>query len=313
MRTVAVVGAGFIGQGWVALMARAGLEVRVFDSDRAQSARCIEAVRATLIDMQEWNLIVSADEAGKRIHAAADLADAVQDAQYIQECVVENSEVKSRLFAELDAVASAQAVLASSCSAIPPDSFLSQPQHRQRCLVAHPFNPPHLIPLVELVPSSWTDEATLDSTKRFLQTLGLHPIVVRKPVKGYVVNRLQAAVIAEAMSLVEDGVVSPEDLDACMKHGLGRRWAFIGPFETMDLNSAGGFREYVSKFYVDGYQEICADLNVDRPWGDAALASIEHWRRTEIKGERELAQRRRWRDQTLAALSRLLGGVGDGR
>src|SRR5258708_31478398 len=98
MRTVAVVGAGFIGQGWVALMARAGLEVRVFDSDRAQSARCIEAVRATLIDMQEWNLIVSADAAGKRIHAAADLADAVQDAQYIQECVVENSEVKSRLF-----------------------------------------------------------------------------------------------------------------------------------------------------------------------------------------------------------------------
>ena len=234
-----------------------------------------------------------------RIVAADTLAQAVQNAAYVQENGPERLDDKRALFAELDRLAPPNAVLASSTSGIPASAFTEALPGRGRCLVAHPVNPPYLIPLVELCPAPWTEPAIIERTRALMLQVGQVPVAIKHEVQGFVLNRLQGALLAEAFRLVADDVVSPEDLDATVKHGLGLRWSFMGPFETIDLNAPGGLQEYCARYgglYADLQQQM-----TPRAWDAALVAELEAARRDVLPSSHH-AERQAWRDQRLMAL-----------
>src|SRR6185436_12588726 len=148
----------------------------------------------------------------------------------------EQVEVKREVFAKLDAVAGPQTILASSTSAILPSAFTEAVPGRHRCLVAHPINPPYLVPAVEIVPSPWTDADVVERTRALMVELGQAPIVMKREIDGFIMNRLQGALLQEAFRLVAEGYATTDDIDTGLCQGIGLRWAFMGPFETIDLN-----------------------------------------------------------------------------
>lgn len=306
-RAVALIGCGLVGRGWMILFANAGYEVRAYDTSERARRTALDAVKANLELLERERMIASAAELLGRVRLCASLAEATDGAGYVQESVPETVECKRAVFSELGRLAPPHAILASSCSSIPPQQFLEEITGPERCLIAHPFNPPHLIPLVELVPSRLTSEQTLRRTRELLEELGQRPVLINKPVVGFAVNRLQAALINEAISLVADGVIEPEELDLCVSQGLGLRWAFIGPFETMELNAPNGFLDYATKFAAT-YRSILDTMRVDRPWPTEALARVESWRRTVLPAEGDISRRRLWRDQNLMQLAKLYRG-----
>jgi len=218
-KTVAVIGAGVIGLSWARLFAEHGMTVRVTDP------------RPDLADVVPDGVLV-----------ASSVAEAVRDADFVQENGPENLEFKKALFAELVREAPSDALLLSSSSAIPSTAF-AEGIDGSRVLIGHPFNPPHVIPLVEVVPGEQTSEESVLRAVEFYRSLGRTPVVERKEIPGFVGNRLQAALSREAAYLVEQGVVTPADLDAVVTNSLGLRWATVGPFLGAHLGGGpGGYR-----------------------------------------------------------------------
>lgn len=302
-RKVGIIGCGVIGRGWIMLFARSGYQVSIFDASAAAVDDALARVRLSLGELEAsgWT---DAAASFARIGKASSLEQAVENACYVQESVTEDAGIKREVFTKMDRCAAADVPLASSCSSIPPSTFLDQLPGRERCIVAHPFSPPHLIPVVEIVPSPWNSQSLIHHVCTLLRGIGQSPVLVNKELPGYVANRLQAAVVNEAMYLVAQGVVSPRDLDRCMRSGLGLRWAFMGPFETMDLNAPGGFMDYATKFGC-AYQAMGRDLKVGEPWRREALELVEKWRRSETPSE-ELPARQAWRDEMLIRLRALV-------
>jgi 3-hydroxyacyl-CoA dehydrogenase len=234
------------------------------------------------------------------VTAAPSLADAVQDADLVQENGPETVETKRAIFAELDRIAPPGAILASSTSAIVASSFTEELSGRSRCLVAHPVNPPHLVPLVELCPAPWTARETVERARAIYESVEQVPISVNREIEGFVLNRLQGALLAEAFRLVGEGVVSPQDLDKTVKDGLGLRWSFLGPFETIELNAPGGIPDYCAR-YTGFYRRLSADPAKPDVWDRANTERImREWSATPDAST--LARRSAWRDRRLAAL-----------
>ncbi|GAB1641367.1 3-hydroxyacyl-CoA dehydrogenase NAD-binding domain-containing protein [Krasilnikovia sp. MM14-A1259] len=239
--TVAVVGAGTIGLSWTALFAAHGLNVRVSDP-RPDVA---EAVSATLTELAPHLAAqgLDVDRIAERVHVAADVTEAVRDADVVQESGPERIEFKKDLFATLIRQAPQHALLLSSSSAIPATAFTGEIDDAGRILIGHPFNPPHLIPLVEVVPGERTSPDVVEATVAFYTRVGRVPVVERKEIPGFVGNRLQTALSREAIYLVEQGVVTPAELDQVMTNSLGIRWATVGPFLGAHLGGGpGGYR-----------------------------------------------------------------------
>ena len=197
------------------------------------------------------------------------------------------------------AVAPPGTILASSTSTVPASVFSEGLAGRSRCLVAHPVNPPYLVPLVELSPAPWTAPDVVERARRLQASVGQVPIVVKKEIQGFVLNRLQAALLAEAWRLYEDGYATAEDIDSTVRDGLGLRWSFMGPFETIDLNAPGGVVDYVSR-YGPVMNEINAS-QIPRRWSEVSLARLEAERRQTLPAN-ALATRQAWRDRRLMAL-----------
>jgi 3-hydroxyacyl-CoA dehydrogenase len=294
---IALVGLGTIGRGWAVLFAKAGFAVTAFDISPAAMSEARADVTSTLEQLAAQGMLDSAAAAAARIEWVSSLEAAVTGAALVQESVPERLELKRAVLAQLDRVAPAAAIIASSCSSLLPTDLFGELPGQERCLIAHPFNPPYLIPLVELLPGRRTGSNTLLAMRKLMLQLGQSPVIIQRAVPGYVANRLQAAVVNEAMHLVGEGVISPEDLDRCMTQGLGRRWAFLGPFETMDLNAEGGIATYACNFR-QGYAEIGRDLHSGAPWSDEAIAAVVRSRRDRLDLQ-SLKARREWRDQRL--------------
>ena len=226
------------------------------------------------------------------------MAEAVRDAEHVQENGPERVDAKLSLFAELDRAARPDAVLASSTSGIPASAFTEALAGRARCLVAHPVNPPYLIPLVELCPAPWTDAAVVARTRDLMTRAGQVPATVNKEMDGFALNRLQGALLAEAFRLVADDVISPADLDALVKHGLGLRWSFMGPLETIDLNAPGGLADYCERYgplYANATTDDAARM------GRALVGKLQAARRAELPANMQPV-RQEWRDRRLMAL-----------
>ncbi len=301
--SIAIIGSGMIGQSWAICFARAGYDVRLFDHVAGAAKAGHAAVATTLAMLATRDLLQGQtdDRVLARIRCAATLADAVAGVVHVQENTPEQVDVKRRIFAELDAVTPSDAVIASSTSALLPSAFTDGLPGAGRCLVAHPLNPPHLIPAVELVPSAQTTAATMTQTATLLQAIGQRPITVEREVAGFIMNRLQGAVLDEAMWLVAEGYASVADVDTAVRDGLARRWSFMGPFETIDLNAPGGVADFIAR-YGAAYAEIGAQRPNRPEWTDALSARIAADRRA-VLPMAALPVRTDWRNARLAALA----------
>ena len=264
-RTAAIIGAGLIGRAWAMVFARAGWRVRLYDNASVQLDVAREHIAASLAEQQAAGLVDDAAGAASRVSSTKRIEDALTGATWVQENLPEQVEIKRETFRMLDAHAPQTAVLASSTSAIPASQFTEELAGRARCLVAHPVNPPHLVPVVELCGAPWTSAATIECARAVMTEVGQVPVLVRRELDGFILNRLQGALLTEAMRLVGDGYVSPEDLDKTVAHGLGLRWSFMGPFATIELNAPGGVADYCAR-YAGFYRRLAADPPAPNVW-----------------------------------------------
>ncbi|HRY24601.1 MAG: 3-hydroxyacyl-CoA dehydrogenase [Geminicoccaceae bacterium] len=299
--TVAIVGTGLVGRAWAIAFARAGWQCRLHDTAPGAAAAARERIGPLVDDLVEAGLLDDAAPVLARITVADDLASALADVAWVQESVPEDVAIKKALWAELDRLAPADALLVSSTSAIVPSRFTENLAGRHRCLVAHPLNPPYVIPAAELVPAPWTDDAVMQRARAVMESIGMAPIVMKKELDGFVMNRLQGALLEEAFRLVDEGYCSAEDVDRGLKDGLALRWSFMGPFETIDLNAPGGVADYCRR-YEQIYQRLQPTMLHRADWNGPVLERIVAERRAKVP-QTALADRQRWRDRRLMALT----------
>lgn len=311
MKRIALVGFGLVGAGWALAFARAGRRVVAFDAAPGAVERGLALFASRLDDLHAAGLIDEpVSTVRDRVTSAPTLAAALRDADYVQESITERLDAKRALYAECARLLRSDAVLASSTSTFMPSELYSGLAVANRALVAHPVNPPDLVPLVELAPSPATAADVLPATLELMTAIGQKPIVLNREVQGFVMNRLQWVLFAEACRLVRDGVASVDDVDAAMRDGLGRRWAFIGPFEVGDLNAPDGLKDYIARF-GPMIEQIAASAASNPLQFDAQLvAKLEQGRR-DVLPAAGLPERRRWRDRELIA-RRAASRGGDG-
>jgi len=293
-KRVAVVGAGLIGRSWAIVFAGGGFEVALYNAERDIIDKARAFVREGLRDLAAQGLLDDAEAAAARVRPADDLADALDGAILVQERI----EAKHAIFSELDRLAAPEVILASSTSTIVASLFTESLEGRHRCLVAHPVNPPHLIPLVELVGAPWTSPAIIAKAMAIYAAVGQAPIIVKREIEGFVLNRLQAVLLSEAFRLVGDGYVTPQDLDKTLKDGLGLRWSFMGPFETIELNAPGGIPDYCRRYGAS--LSALSGANPAIYDGENLARILSQWEK--VLTPDQVVARMRWRDRRLAAL-----------
>ena len=299
-KAIAIVGAGLIGRAWAIVFARSGFEVRLYDEVPAALDPCLGIIRGRLDDLLSFDLISEpTDSILSRIRPTSSLGQAVRDVALVQENVAERLTVKREVFAELDRLTPGDAILASSTSWLKASSFTDHLPGRARCLVAHPVNPPYLVPLVELAPSPWTSPEVVDRARSLYAQAGQKPVAVKKEITGFLLNRVQSAVLSEVFALYRDGYADAEDLDRVLKDGLALRWSFMGPFETIDLNAPGGLYDYARRF-GSTYRDVARGA-VAFDWDDETVSRADAERRNKLSLA-DIEQRSAWRDRRLMAL-----------
>ncbi len=310
IQRTAIVGGGIIGRSWAIVFARAGLPVTVYDHLPETRARMRDSLSEALAQSAALVGDATAREAVlDRVAVADDLAGAVADADFVHECIDENRDSKVAMFRELDRLAKPSAILATTTSSFPVSSFAADLPSRHRCIVVHPATPPHLLPVTEICPAPFTDDAVTDATFAFMERCGQVPVLIRFEQSSFVLNRLQAALVVEMLRCLNSGIISPGDIDKIISQGFGLRWAFLGPFEGIDLNAAGGIREYLERF---GF--IFDDMARQNGQGDAvvtpeAVAMLEGYARGRLPLD-AIGGRTAWRDRAITALRALKQGQG---
>ncbi|RYB05318.1 3-hydroxyacyl-CoA dehydrogenase [Lichenibacterium ramalinae] len=298
----AIVGSGFVGRAWAISFARAGHEVALWDADPAALPAALDYIATVLPNLAAEGLL-GGQEPGAvlaRLRPTAELAEALAEVDHVQENTPERVEVKRQVFQDLDALAPPGAVLASSTSALLPSRFVEHVPGRARCLVCHPINPPYLVPAVEVCPSPWTAPETVARAADFMRGCGQAPLVMKREIEGFIMNRLQGALLEEAFRLVADGVAGVEDVDIGLRDGLALRWSFMGPFETIDLNAPGGVRDYAAR-YQGIYEAIFPSVQRRVDWTGPVMDAVEAERAGQLPRD-ALDERQRWRDRRLMAL-----------
>ncbi|HEX5958646.1 MAG TPA: 3-hydroxyacyl-CoA dehydrogenase [Hyphomicrobiaceae bacterium] len=300
MTSIAIVGAGLIGRAWATVFASHGFDTALYDLKPGVAAAARAHIATNLEELAGHGLVDDPKAALARIRVASDLADVLKEAVLVQESGPETVDAKIGLFTAMDALAPRATILASSTSFIMASIFSDKLKGCARCLVAHPVNPPHLVPIVEIAPAPWTDPEVVARAKGIYEQAGQVPIVLRKEKAGFVLNRLQAVLLAEAFRLVGEGVVSAEDVDKTIRDGLGLRWAFMGPFETIELNAPGGIADYCAR-YGASLDRMAAEGAGGDPFGGRTVAKVM----SELPGVQSAERVKHlsdWRDSRLAAL-----------
>ena len=260
VRNVAIVGTGLIGASWAAQYLASGFDVVA--TDPAPNA---EANLRKYVD-EAWELLtiigLAPGASRNRLTFTADVKEAVSKADFVQESVPERALLKSRVFAQIDETAPLDSILASSASGITMDVIQSGCKHPERCLIGHPFNPPHVMPLVEVVGGAKTSEDAIERAMAFYAAIGKKPIRLHKVLPGHVGNRLQAALYREVLYLIQQGVLSVEDADTAVCYGPGLRWGVMGPSLQWHLaGGSGGIQDFVHRF-MDGFVGLMKKLEM---------------------------------------------------
>lgn len=299
-KPVAIVGAGSIGTAFAVVHASAGHDVRVFDVSESQRNAVPAQVNDIAADLVASGLLDATErDLAARVTIAANLEEAVSDAGFVHECAPENLDIKRELFAAIVEAAPADAIIASASSAITASEIAGDLPGRERCLVAHPGNPPFLLRTVEIVPAPFTSAQAADGARLLLERAGMTPVMVQKELKGFVFNRLQGALLREAYCLVRDGVATVEEIDGLVRDGLGLRWSVVGPFEAVDLNTRGGIGRH-AKLLGPAYEAMGAERGQHDPWTDDLVERVESERRRLLPLDR-WEQRVAWRNRRLMA------------
>lgn len=299
--TIGLIGAGLIGRSWANVFARGGWSVVLWDPSPEVRGSAAGLVAQSLDDLAAHGLVDDPKAAARRVRVVATLEEAVAGVDFVQESGPETPEAKREIFARLDAAAKRDVVLASSTSAIVASQFTEGLKGRARCIVAHPVNPPHLVPVVELCGAPWTSAETKARARAVFESVRQVPIDVKREIEGFVLNRLQVALLTEAFRLVQEGVVSPKDLDHTIADGLGLRWAFMGPFETIELNAPEGIADYCRR-YTPWFRRYMKDMPPASTWDDANWQKVAAaW--GPAPAAADVARKSQWRNRRLAALA----------
>jgi len=306
IKSVACVGSGLIGQGWATLFAAAGLGVVMQDISDEKLTSALEQVRLNLIHLADNGRLQTGTAAGahKLIRTTLNLAEAVDDADYILESVPDKYSAKKPVFKEMDALAPPDTILASSSSGLLMSEIQTAVTRPQRCVLVHPFLPVHLLPLVEVVGGEQTVPQTVEITCRLMEKIGKAPVRLKKEVSGYIVNRLQAAILREAMDLVASGVASAAEVDQAFCTGMGMRDPFIGPLLRAHL-AGNGIESFVAH-YAESYQlrwgSMAAWNTVSPQVRDAVVDSVNAM---PMVRDHSLEDIKRWRDKKLMEMLKL--------
>jgi|SRR5580704_14970678 carnitine 3-dehydrogenase len=270
IQRVAVVGTGTIGASWSALFLANGLDVVATDPRPSAESDLRDYVAHAWPALVEMGL--AEDASPERLHFAADVNKACEVADFVQENAPERKELKTELLARIDHIVRPDIIIASSSSALLITELQCACRHPERVILGHPFNPPHLMPLVELVGGQKTSSGALDRASAFYQSIGRTPIRLAKEVYGHVANRLQGAVFREAMHLLQSGVATLGDIDKAMTEGPGLRWALMGPFLTYHLAGGPGGMESFMKQFAPMQETLWKDLG--RPSIDSSVQQL---------------------------------------
>lgn len=283
------------------VFARGGHDVVLWDQDAAQIEKAQAHIARTLPEMEEAGLIADHEAVQSRVTGAGSLAEALDGVEFIQENIIERAEPKQALFAKVEPLAPASAIISSSTSAIMPSIIFGELKSRQRCLVSHPLNPPHLAPIVELCGADFTAPEVIARSHSFMASCGMVPIVVKREIEGFILNRLQLAVLNEAFRLIAEDYVSAEDLDRTIKDGLALRWSFMGPIETIDLNAPNGVADYIER-YGPTIRRVGDSQSAAKPWPADIGGKLDAERRAAVPREK-LGDATAWRDRRMMALA----------
>lgn len=243
IRSVGIVGAGIIGSSWAAVFLRAGFKVSVLCRRRGAA----DPLRLSII-RQAAALGHDTGDFASRLMVSDDLGRVVRDADYIQESVAEDRDQKRAVIGNILAGAPGHAIVASSTSAIPMSEIAAGIDGCERTIVAHPLTPPHLLPVVEIVPAPFTDDGAVSRTIGLMRAVGQSPVRLNREQSGFVLNRLQGALLIELFHAIEDDVIDAADADLLIRDGFGLRWAVFGPLEGIDLNAPGGIADYLERY-----------------------------------------------------------------
>jgi 3-hydroxyacyl-CoA dehydrogenase len=294
---MAILGAGLIGTSFAAVFKDHGAHVLLVDPD--ETAR---DAAMTNIDHHTAAIELSGQAKGGdgQLEIATSLKDHADGLDLVIECGPERLEAKQAMFADLLARTGDETLLATASSAIPMSQIVTDPKAQARCLVAHPVNPPSVLRLIEICPAPGTEPAKIDKARGLFSASGFQPVVLGHEIEGFILNRLQGAVLREAYRLVDDGIASPADIDLVMKTGLGPRWALSGPFETADLNAPGGIRDHALRM-GPAYKRM-GEARGERVDWHPDLVDLVAKARQALLPDADRDARRNWRAQSVARL-----------
>lgn len=307
IKKVACVGAGLIGQGWATVFAVKGREVILQDLEESLLELSLEKIAANL-NFLEVNGLVGAGEAEsaiKRITVTTAIDTAVGQTDYVQESVPDDYELKKSVFKKMDAAAAQDAILASSASGLLMTEIQQVVSRPQRCILVHPFLPVHLIPCVEIVGGKETSKATLEITETFMRKMGKHPVLLKHEIPGYIVNRLQAALLREAIDLIYKGVASAEDIDRAFRMGMGLRDPFLGPLLRAHLagNGIDQFIQNYGRSYQNRWESMESWTSIPPAAAKSLRASVHAMDMVRTKTLEEIKQ---WRDEMLVNILKVV-------
>ncbi len=304
---VACVGGGTIGFSWAVLFAQHGLQVNIYDISHEALDWTMREIRSAYATLVEAGMMTEEEVAAaqSRITTTTDLAAALKDVDFVQESGPERYRIKREIYRELDRLTSAEVVLASSTSAMLMTEIQKATIRPERCVVAHPYNPPHIVPSVEIVPGEMTSAETVALARDFMARMGRVPVVARKECRGHIVNHMQAAIYREALWLVGNGVATVEEIDLAFRTGPGLRLALMGPFAVGMLTSPGGLQDTMVDRKLDHSLEDDIPSRVEREAPPRTPELAREWAKTcvaqmeAVLAGTDMEQAKKWRDTKL--------------
>jgi len=313
IRKVSVIGAGVIGAGWSTLLALKGYENYFYTERKETLDKGLVKIKGYLNVLYENKLVdKEPDYYMKFIHPTTSFDEAIKDTDLVLEAVIEDYDVKKKLFRELDERLDKDVILGSSTSGLLMTEIQkAMPKHPERGVIIHPWNPPHLLPLVEIVPGEKTSKEVLDASKDFMENkLERVVVVLKKEVPGFLGNRLAFALFREAVYLVDEGIATVEDIDKVMTAAIGLRWAFMGPFLTYHLGGGeGGLEYFFSRGFGYGANEWMHTLaKYDKFPYTGVIRSVQQMKEYEFLKGKTFQELSKWRDEKLISLIKLLRG-----
>ncbi len=312
IKHVTVIGAGLIGSGWATLLSTKGYEVVLYTDKKETLEKGLNKIKGYLDVMKSLNLVnKDSPEYLKNIKTTTNLDESIKNTEFVIEAVIEDYNVKKNIFGYLDDVLDKNVILSSSTSGL----LLTEIQkamrkYPERSIIAHPWNPPHLLPLVEIVPGEKTSKETINTTKQFMESLDRVVVTLKKEIPGFLGNRLAFALFREAVYLVDEDIATVEDIDKVMTAAIGLRWAFMGPFLTYHLGGGeGGLEYFFSRGFGYGANEWMNTLaKYDKFPYTGVIKAVQQMKEYEAIKGRSFQELSKWRDEKLFNIYKIVWG-----